>query len=118
MIGPGAAAGRGLSGTAHFGDHGADDPWRSEEPPALSTQRSKQLFPPTDPDQLLNTKSPSKRHGVCESLVYMMHRHVLTHARMHARMFTHTNHLFMSTQITNCKCIHIFIDFSGAHALS
>lgn len=50
MIGSGAAAGRGLSGTANLGDHGADDPWRSEEPPALPAQRSKQLFPPTTQD--------------------------------------------------------------------
>lgn len=35
MIGSGAAAGRGLAGTAHAGDHGADDPRGPEEPPAL-----------------------------------------------------------------------------------
>lgn len=44
VIGVGATAGRGLSGTANLGDYGADDPWRSQEPPALSAQRSKQLF--------------------------------------------------------------------------
>ena len=40
----GAAAGCGLSGTANLGDYGADDPGRSQEPPALHAQRSKQLF--------------------------------------------------------------------------
>ena len=44
VIGLGAALGRGLSGTANLGDYGADDPRRSQEPPALSAQRSKQLF--------------------------------------------------------------------------
>lgn len=44
VIGVGAAAGRGLSGAANLGDYGADDPWRSQEPPALSAQRGKQLF--------------------------------------------------------------------------
>lgn len=44
MIGEGAAAGRGLSGTADPGDYGADDARRSQEPPALSAQRSKQHF--------------------------------------------------------------------------
>lgn len=44
VIGSGAAARRGLSGTANLGDYGADDPWRSQEPPALAAQRSKQLL--------------------------------------------------------------------------
>lgn len=44
VIGVGAAAGCGLSGTANLGDYGADDPRRSQEPPALAAQRSKQLF--------------------------------------------------------------------------
>lgn len=44
VIGSGAAAGRGLSGTANLGDYGADDPWRSQEPPALAAQGSKQLL--------------------------------------------------------------------------
>ena len=35
MIGAGAAAGRGLAGTADSGYHGADDPRGPEEPPAL-----------------------------------------------------------------------------------
>lgn len=40
----GEAAGCGLSGTANLGYHGADDPRRSQEPPALSAQRSKHLL--------------------------------------------------------------------------
>lgn len=45
VFGVGEAAGCGLSGTANLGDYGADDSWRSEEPPALSSQRSKSRSP-------------------------------------------------------------------------
>lgn len=31
VIGIGSSSGRGLAGSAHPGDHGADDTWRSEE---------------------------------------------------------------------------------------
>ena len=38
MIGSGAAAGRGLAGTANASYHGADDPRGPEEPPALTEE--------------------------------------------------------------------------------
>lgn len=44
VIHVGATAGCGLAGTTNLGDYGADDPWRSQELPALPAQRSNQLF--------------------------------------------------------------------------
>lgn len=69
VIGAGAAAGCGFTGTANSGDYGADDPWRSQEPPALSAQRSKQLFRPTHTHTHRHTNTHYIRYSLLWKLV-------------------------------------------------
>lgn len=95
VIGVGAAAGRGLSGTANLGDHGADDPRRSQEPPALSAQRSTL--------SLTHSHTHSFCMRCCLSHKYVMMWIVI---HIHANVWTHTHTHLVPLFFLGHPCAH------------